>query len=122
MNNLNYGSWVWRKLLKSRDLVRTFHRVEVWNGRRTSFWFDSWTKFNCLKVLLGDRGVTDMGISNDLIGAEVIARHRRRRHRVAILNETVDEIDKHKNREMQGEEQISHTSNQCLNLWDVWTV
>ena len=58
-----------------------------------------------------------MGISNDLIGAEVIARHRRRRHRVAILNETVDEIDKHKNREMQGEEQISHTSNQCLNLW-----
>lgn len=51
-----------------------------------------------------------MGISNDLTGADVIVRHRRRQHQVAILNETADEIEKLKNREVQGEEKISHTS------------
>lgn len=51
-----------------------------------------------------------MGISNDLTGADVIVRHRRRQHQVAILNETADEIEKLENREVQGEEKISHTS------------
>lgn len=36
------GSWIWRKLLKMRDLAYQFIRVEVGNGNRAFFWHDDW--------------------------------------------------------------------------------
>lgn len=38
--NASIGSWMWRKLLKYRNIAKGLHRVEVKNCRRTSFWFD----------------------------------------------------------------------------------
>lgn len=35
------GSWVWRKLLRLRDLAKQFFRMEVHNGNSTSFWHDT---------------------------------------------------------------------------------
>ncbi|CAF1706596.1 unnamed protein product, partial [Brassica napus] len=46
----------------------------------------------CLIKLLGDRGVVDLGIGDAKTVAEVSERHRRRRHRVAVLTEIEDEI------------------------------
>lgn len=38
------GSWMWRKMLKLRDVVKKFYRKEIGNGRHTSFWFDNWSE------------------------------------------------------------------------------
>ncbi|WZY75418.1 hypothetical protein YC2023_021802 [Brassica napus] len=46
----------------------------------------------------------------DFIKFDVEEWAERRQHQVSILNETADEIEKLKNREVQGEEKISHTS------------
>ena len=35
--NTTCGSWIWKKLLKYRDIAKSFHRVEVRNGEDTSF-------------------------------------------------------------------------------------
>lgn len=40
-NNANNGSWMWRKILKLRDLAKSYIRMEVHNGNLTSFWYDS---------------------------------------------------------------------------------
>lgn len=37
------GSWMWRKMLKLRDVAKLFYRKELRNGRHTSFWFDKWS-------------------------------------------------------------------------------
>ncbi|XP_010521022.1 PREDICTED: uncharacterized protein LOC104800018 [Tarenaya hassleriana] len=46
---------IW-KLLKLRDLARTFIKVKVGNGLRTSFWFDSWTDKGPLILFVGEAG------------------------------------------------------------------
>ncbi|WZZ43803.1 hypothetical protein YC2023_040062 [Brassica napus] len=61
----------------------------------------------CLIKLLGDRGVVDLGIGDAKTVAEVSERHRRRRHRVAVLTEIEDEIKRVKSRALQGEPDIS---------------
>lgn len=37
------GSWMWRKLLKYKDVAKMFYRREVRSGNNTSFWHDSWS-------------------------------------------------------------------------------
>ena len=90
------GSWVWRKLLKLRDLAKQFYKMEVRNGQNTLFWHDNWSKFGCLKEVLGDRGCIVLGISDQAVVADVLGnqrRRRRRRHRENFLNEVEAEID-----------------------------
>lgn len=36
------GSWVWRKLLKLRELARVFLKFEIKDGNSTMFWLDNW--------------------------------------------------------------------------------
>lgn len=55
------GSWMWRKLLKLREIAKGFYRKEVGNGRHTSFWFDNWSEIGVLFDLLGARGFIDLG-------------------------------------------------------------
>lgn len=86
------GSWVWRKLLKLRDMANRFIQMEVRNGDSTSFWYDTWSKFGTLKNTVGDRGLIDFGIGDTATVGEVLATHRRRRHRLSILNEIEEEI------------------------------
>ncbi|XP_010524744.1 PREDICTED: uncharacterized protein LOC104802714 [Tarenaya hassleriana] len=49
-------SYTFRKLLKLRDLARKFIRVKLGDGRKASFWFDSWTDLGPLITFVGDMG------------------------------------------------------------------
>ncbi|XP_013674303.1 uncharacterized protein LOC106378772 [Brassica napus] len=86
-------SWVWHKLLKLGDLAKQFFRREVRNGRETSFWYDSWSKLGCLKDVIGERGCIALGISDKAVVADVLSKHRRRRHRESRLNEIENELE-----------------------------
>ncbi|OAP07106.1 hypothetical protein AXX17_AT2G19500 [Arabidopsis thaliana] len=81
------GSWIRRRLLKHREVAKSFCKIEVNNGVNTSFWFDNWSEKGPLINLTGARGAIEMGISRHMTLAEAWSRRRRRRHRVEILNE-----------------------------------
>ncbi|KAG7589617.1 Reverse transcriptase zinc-binding domain, partial [Arabidopsis suecica] len=86
------GSWIWRKMLKYRDMAKKFHRVEVKNGETTSFWYDSWSNMGCLIEKLGERGCIDLGIPLSSTVKEVMNMTRRRNHRQLTLNRVEEEI------------------------------
>lgn len=77
---------MWRKLLKYREIAKILERVEVKNGETTSFWYDSWSSKGRLWDICGDRGFINMGISANATVHEPIHGHRRRKHRVSLLN------------------------------------
>lgn len=89
------GSWVWRNILKCREAAKKLHKVDIKNGRVTSFWYELWSPLGCLKDLLCDRGYIDMGISINATVSEC-RRYRRRFHRNPIFNRVEEEIDKYK--------------------------
>ncbi|KAL9308799.1 hypothetical protein AtEden1_Chr1g0044321 [Arabidopsis thaliana] len=74
------GSWMWKKLLKYREVAKTFSKIEVHNGQRTSFWYGDWSCLGRIMNSIGDIGIIDLGIKRDKTVAEVWDTHRRRRH------------------------------------------
>ena len=56
------GSWIWRKLLKLRDVAYQFIKVEVKNGRSCHFWFDNWMGNGRLIDVTGAVGTTYLGV------------------------------------------------------------
>lgn len=80
------GSWMWRKMVKMRDVARSFHKKELGSGETTSFWFDDWSIRGSLFTLLGERGIVDMGISREATVKEAVSVTRQRRHRSQLLN------------------------------------
>lgn len=92
--NTQSGSWMWRKILKYREKAKQFYMVQVKNGK-SSFWHDKWSSLGCLLEVIGTRGYIDMGIGKDAM-VEEVANHRRRRHRISLLNIVEDEIVKWK--------------------------
>lgn len=92
-DNTQTGSWMWRKILKCREIAKRMYRVEVKNGKRTSFWCETWSPLGCLKDVLNDGSRIDMGISMNAT-VEDSWNHRRRSHRVLILNSVKEEIEK----------------------------
>lgn len=99
--NTSSGSWVWRKLLKLRSLAKQYIKKEVRNGESSSFWYDSWSRFDTLKDLLGERGPLDLGVPDHYFVAEVKRSRkrsrRRRNHRVDILNQIEEVISRLEN-------------------------
>ncbi|KAG7579708.1 Reverse transcriptase domain [Arabidopsis thaliana x Arabidopsis arenosa] len=91
--NTSSGSWMWRKILKYRDKARPLHKMEVKSGYDTSFWHDVWCPLGCLYGILGPRGSIDLGIAPQSSVANALATHRRRRHRLQILNTIEEELD-----------------------------
>lgn len=92
-SNPQVGSWMWRKMLKLREVAKRFYKKEIGNGRHSSFWYDHWSEKGVLSELLGDRGVIDLGIRKDATVEEaVLCTRRRRRHRINILNDIEVEI------------------------------
>ena len=88
------GSWMWHKMLKLRSVAKLFYKVEVGNGRHTSFWYDNWSRQGVLVDLLGARGFIDMGVrKNATVEDAVLYGRRRRRHRLSILNDIEDKLD-----------------------------
>lgn len=92
--NTQLGSWMWGKILKYRSIAKGFYRVSVKNGKQTSFWHEAWSDLGCLMDITGPSGYIDMGISKNATVQEAMIIHRRRRHRVTILNQIEDELGK----------------------------
>ncbi|KAL9293603.1 putative RNA-directed DNA polymerase [Arabidopsis thaliana] len=79
-NNTSSGSWIWRKMLKYRQLAKEFHRVEVHNG------------------------IIDMEIPLESKLCEVMNRDRRRNHHRDLLNQIEEEL------RCQGQHKLADTS------------
>lgn len=92
-HKMQSGSWMWRKLLKLREVAKSFYKKEIGNGRHISFWFDVWSAKGNLFEILGPRGIIDLGVGREetLEGA-VLNTRRRRRHRLEILNDIEEEL------------------------------
>ena len=93
--NTQSGSWMWKKILKCREIAKTLYSVELRNGRKTSFWYEAWSFLGRLQEVMGGRGHIDMGI---LVNENVEAcrNHRRRSHRVNILKRVELKIERYK--------------------------
>lgn len=102
------GSWMWRKVLKC--IAKSFYRIEVRDGVKASFWHEVWSPLGCLRDILGNGAHIDLVIP---INANVDASrsHRRRHHRLPILNRVEIEIDKYKAK-WKKEEDISIGNNE----------
>lgn len=88
------GSWMWRKMLKLRVIAKDFYKMEIGNGRHISFWYDNWSEMGVLSVLLGDRGMIDLGIRKEASLEEAVLSIRRRRlHLTEILNNVERSLD-----------------------------
>ena len=37
------SSWMWRKILKCREIAKSFYGVEVKDGMKASFWYERWS-------------------------------------------------------------------------------
>ena len=107
--NSQAGSWMWRKMLKLRDMAKTFYKKDVGNGRDTSFWHDNWSTKGVLFEILGERGVIDMGIRNEATVEEAVLSigRRRRRHRTVMLNAIEAELLQLKEKLREGVEDVS---------------
>ncbi|KAG5378024.1 hypothetical protein IGI04_025866 [Brassica rapa subsp. trilocularis] len=56
------GSWIWRKLLKLRDEVYGFLRIDIRDGQTCNFWFNNWTEKGRLIDITGATGTTYLGV------------------------------------------------------------
>ena len=56
------GSWVWRKILKFRTLVKQFLRMNIKNDQTVKFWTDVWLPARRLIDLAGEIGTQKLGI------------------------------------------------------------
>lgn len=65
------------------------------DGRKTSFWHEAWSSLGCFVDILDGRCFIEMGIpSNEVVSDS--RSHRKRDHRIQILNTIEMEIDKYK--------------------------
>lgn len=59
------GLWMWRKILKYRELVKSFFKMEVYNGELNLFWYDHWSPMERLIDITYERGFcSGVGSSN----------------------------------------------------------
>ncbi|WZZ09772.1 hypothetical protein YC2023_095693 [Brassica napus] len=66
------GSWIWRWLMKLRDLARPFLLTNVVSGRNTSFWHDNWTTDGPILSTTGPTGPMVSGIPIDASVASAV--------------------------------------------------
>lgn len=100
----NSGSWMWRKLIKYKDVAKTFYKREVRNGNTTSFWHDSWSTLGDLWSRTGARGVIDLGIKQTATVSSVTSKRTWRQHRSDTLNEIEKEIAELRERRTERED------------------
>ena len=121
------GSWMWKKLLKYRVLASNFVKTEVQSGRNTAFWFDNWSQQRHLIEKTRQRGCIDMGITLHATVAAAVVSHRKRQHRVDILNQIETALDEIRHRGLNTVEDIVrwkgrssgyHTSFSTTETWE----
>lgn len=102
------GSWMWRKMLKLRDIAKSFYMKDIGNGRHTSFWYDRWLDRGVLFHLLGESGIIDLGIGREAtVEDATLSIRRRRRHRIEMLNDIEVELNEVKNQLCNMSEHVS---------------
>lgn len=113
------GSWMWRKILKYREVAKQYHNIEVCNDKATSFWFDNWSPLGRLYNLTGHRRVVDICISTYATITDVFENHRRRGPRVEYLNAMEDAIDKVKSERKDGDDSLywKYSDNVCKQMF-----
>ncbi|XP_024006538.1 uncharacterized protein LOC112083046 [Eutrema salsugineum] len=83
------GSWIWRKLLKLRNLARSFLCCSVVSGSRALFWHDDWTDLGPLILLTGANGPRVTGILYSATVADAVCDGvwmlPRGRHPISVL-------------------------------------
>lgn len=77
------------------ESAKQFYRDEVHNEKRTSFWHEICTSLDFLSDVLREGSYIDMGISVN-VTVEDNRNHRKRHHRVQILNRVEMEMEKYK--------------------------
>lgn len=85
-------SWVWKKLLKYRDVAKPLHEIEVNTWSSPYFWFDDWSQMGRLIDITRPRGVIDMGIPLQATVGTAHRTYRGRTHRFEVLNNIAAEI------------------------------
>ena len=102
------GSWMWKKLLKLRDIAKMYYKKEVGNGRSTSFWYYNWSSKGVLFEILGERGPIVKGIGNEATVEEAVFKvRRRRRHRNVVLTDIETELAKVEEKMCESLEDVS---------------
>ncbi|KAL0874846.1 hypothetical protein Bca101_024551 [Brassica carinata] len=67
------GSWIWRRLMKLRDIARPYLSCQVRSGSTVLFWHDNWTGLGPLISLIGVNGPRITGIRNLSTVSQAIA-------------------------------------------------
>lgn len=66
------GSWIWKKLLHLRPIVKQFLRMEIHSGSSVGFWTDLWHPIGRLIEVIGERGIQKLGIVRNAKIADVL--------------------------------------------------
>ena len=70
------------------------YKVEIGDGRTTSFWYDYWSELGVLSKLSGNKGVIHMGIRRAATVEEALFMDgRRRSHRTQLLNQVEEQLN-----------------------------
>ena len=78
---------MWRNFFKIRGLACQLCKVEVLNGKSTSFWYDHWSPLGCLMDQFGPQGQIDTGIGqHDTVHIAMTKRRRRHHRSEGLLN------------------------------------
>lgn len=65
---------MWRKILKLREVTKSFYKKVVGNDRYILFWYDRWSDRGVILDLLGDIVIIDNGIRRVIIVEKVVLR------------------------------------------------
>ncbi|CAA7024778.1 unnamed protein product [Microthlaspi erraticum] len=83
------GSWLWRRVMKLRDLARPYLACQLRSGSNALFWHDDWTGLGPLVDITGANGPRVCGIRSMEVVANAITQGQwrlpRGRHPILIL-------------------------------------
>ncbi|XP_018475554.1 uncharacterized protein LOC108846863 [Raphanus sativus] len=67
------GSWIWRKLLKLRDVAYSYFRMDMRDGISCHFWLDDWLGKGRLIDITGAVGTLYLGVQRHAKVSEVVS-------------------------------------------------
>lgn len=94
---------MWRKILKCREVVKKFYKMEVKDGRKIYFWYELWNLLGCLVDILEGKGYIDLGILISEV-VSVSRSYRRRYYMIIIFNRIEMEIERYKSNIVEEED------------------
>ncbi|XP_013588946.1 PREDICTED: uncharacterized protein LOC106297207 [Brassica oleracea var. oleracea] len=89
------GSWAWRKLLRIRNIAKSFVRWDIGDGNTVRFWTDLWHPSGRLIDIDWESGTQKMGIGRDrrisdlLVGGAWRFRRCRDQHLQSMIHDVI---------------------------------